>query len=419
MKVLLANKYFFIKGGAENSFFETGRLLEKHGHQVIYFSMKDKRNYPSPFEDFFVSNVDYESPRLSEKIKAVGRLLYSREAKERLEALIQKERPDIAHLNNIYHQISPSILHTLKKYNIPVVMTLRDYKVVCASYSLMHRGKICEACAHKQFHHALIKGCVKDSKAKSLINTFEMYLHHNILKIYDLVDIFISPSQFLKNKVEQMGFKGKVVHLLNCTSLLEERPSFDWEANTVVFFGRLSREKGVATLIEAVKAIPDLNLRIIGEGPLKEELENKVRKEQISNVHFLGYRVGDELNREIRRSMFIVIPTEMYENNPRTVIEAFAMGKPAVGSRIGGIPELILDNQTGLTFQMGDVEDLRNKLRMMLNNPRHVRVMGEKARIFAEAFLDPEIHYQKLITIYRSLTKQEVPYAEPIAVNSY
>jgi hypothetical protein len=200
MKILLINKYFYIKGGAENSFFETGRLLENKQHEVVYFSMQDKRNFESVFAPHFISNVNYDSSRWQDKFKAAGRLLYSWEARHNLEGLIKQEKPDIAHLNNIYHQISPSIIHSLKKYRIPIVMTLRDYKVVCASYSLIHQNKICEACTQGRYYQIFRRGCVKNSRAKSFLNTLEMYLHHKFLKIYDLVDTFISPSLFFKEQ---------------------------------------------------------------------------------------------------------------------------------------------------------------------------------------------------------------------------
>ena len=405
MNILLAKKYFYRKGGAESSFFITADLLRRKGHNVIFFSMQDERNDPSEYERYFVSNVDYEKPGLKNKIGAAIKLLYSFEAKNKVEQLIKREKPDIAHLNNIYHQISPSIIHGLKKFNIPVVMTLRDYKLVCASYNMLVQGKACEACKDGKYYHCFLKGCVKGSKAKSLLNTIEMYLHHKILSIYDLVDIFISPSRFLKNKMEEMGAKGKFVYLPNFVRVDEFQPQYAWSENSIVYFGRLSEEKGLMTLVKAMKAIPEISLKIIGEGPLRGHLESEIGKNVIGNVRFLGYKSGEELHAEIRNSMFVVLPSEWYENNPRTIIEGFALGKPAVAARIGGILELVRDDETGFTFQAGDPEDLKQKILLLAKNPEKILLMGKRARSFVEQELNPEKHYEKLMEIYRQASK--------------
>jgi glycosyltransferase involved in cell wall biosynthesis len=289
----------------------------------------------------------------------------------------------------------------LKKFHIPVVMTLRDYKLVCASYNMLVQGKACEACKDGKYYHCFLKGCVKGSKAKSLLNTIEMYLHHKILSIYDIVDIFISPSRFLKTKMGEMGAKGKFVYLPNFVRVDEFQPQYTWNENSIVYFGRLSEEKGLLTLVKAMKDIPEISLKIIGEGPLREHLESGIVKNGIGNIRFLGYKSGEELNAEIRNSMFVVLPSEWYENNPRAIIEGFALGKPAVGSRIGGIPELVRDDETGFTFQAGDPEDLKKKILLLAKNPEKILLMGKRARSFVEQELNPEKHYEKLMEIYK------------------
>ena len=402
MKILLANKYFFIKGGAESSFFATAELIQKRGHQVIPFSMKHERNRPTNFDSYFVSNVDYASKNIGHQIKSVLKIFYSFEARRNLDCLIRDTKPDLVHLHNIYHQISPSILHTIKKYHIPVVMTLHDYKVVCGSYSMFANGKPCEACTGGRYYQCFSKKCVKDSSVKSLITTIEMYLHHKLLHIYDLVDIFISPSRFLMDKVEEMGFKGKIVHLPNFINVDGFDPCFGSKKRTICYIGRLSEEKGILTLIEAVKGL-DIKLNIIGEGPLKEAIGDKVKSEGIKNVELLGYLSGQNLKEEIQRCMFTVIPSEWYENSPLSVYESFALGKPVIGSRIGGIPELVKDGETGLTFESGNIQDLAEKIRKLIVRPDLIIEMGKKARQFVEIELNSEKHYSRLITIYQQL----------------
>jgi len=399
MKVLLVNKFFYPKGGAEKSYFETGKLLENKNHKVIYFSMCNPRNVSSYYNKFFLSNINYDKENIRNIIKASLRLLYSFEAREKIENLIKKERPDVAHLNNVYHQMSPSILHSLKKFKIPIVMSLRDYKMVCASYSMINNGNLCEACKGGNYYQCFLKGCVKNSRLKSLLNTIEMYFHHKLLKIYDLVDLLISPSKFLKMKMLEMGLKKKIVHLPNFVRLKNYKPSFYWKEESIVYFGRLEKIKGLFTLIEAVKDL-NINLKIIGEGTLEDSLKRRIIESKIKNVNLMGYMSDLNLHKEIKNSMFIVLPSEWYENNPRAIIEGFALGKPAIGSRIGGIPELIKDSLTGFTFETGNVADLRLKIEYLLNNQHEISKLGINARKFVEEKLNEDIHYEKLMEIY-------------------
>ncbi len=199
MKILLVNKFFFRKGGAETSLFKEAKLLKDNGHDVLFFSIAHPDNYNSSYSEYFVSRVDFDKVKtIRQKIMIAGRVLYSIEAKRKIERLIKVEKPDIAHLHNIYHQLSPSILHTLEKYDIPVIMTLHDYKLVCPVYTFLdNNGNICERCKSKRYYWCLLKKCNKGSLSKSFLNTLEMYLHHKILHIYNLVDLFISPSIIL------------------------------------------------------------------------------------------------------------------------------------------------------------------------------------------------------------------------------
>jgi glycosyltransferase involved in cell wall biosynthesis len=400
VQILLANKFFFEKGGAEKSLFETARLLQDKGHQTRFFAMQHYRNRPCPDSAHFVSEVDYDDPRWGMKLKSAARMLYSLEAARKLGGLLDEHRIDVAHLNNIYHQISPSILHTLHRRGIPMVMSLRDYKVVCGSYQMLAQGQPCEACNGGRYLQATVKRCVKDSLAASLLTSAEMVLHHRVLDIYRLVDVFIAPSAFLGNKVREMGFKGRVVHLPNFVSGLDAVvPRYGSAHPRLVYFGRLGREKGLATLMRAVKGLP-VSLEVIGEGPLREPLQALAQQEAISNVEFAGYMSGGRLDRHVAAAMAVVVPSEWYENNPRSVIEAFALGKPVIGARIGGIPELVRHGDTGLTFTPGGVQDLRSQIEHLLSHPGQVREMGRRGRHLVETELSPERHYEGLMQVY-------------------
>jgi len=401
MKILLVNKFFYNKGGAEAVFFDSARLLKKMEHKIIYFSMKHPRNFNSNFAKYFISKLDFDNTaQFHQKIRALGKIFYSFEAKRKIEDLIVKERPDIAHLHNIYHQISPSILHTLKKYHVPVVMTLHDYKIVCPVYTMFSGGKTCEKCLYGKYYWCLKKRCNDTSYLKSLLNMIEMYFHRNLLNIYKIVDIFISPSKFMKDKIEEAGFQGKVKYLPNFIWLEEFMPSNSWKGEEIAYFGRLSPEKGLFTLLVALKGL-GISCKIIGDGPIKAALERNAIAHSMTNISFLGHKPLEELMNILRGVKFIVLPSEWYENNPRIILEAFALGKPVVGSNIGGIPGLVDDLKNGLLFKPGDAEDLREKILYLWHNPEKIKEMGENARKFVEANSTPEIYYERLMNLYK------------------
>ena len=406
MKVLLINKYLYYKGGDAVCTIEAGNLLRSHGHEVVFWGMNHPDNPEYPNTDLFIDNVDLNnSGGVNAQLGIAGKLLYSFEAKKKVDALIKRVgKPDVVHLHNFAHQISPSILHVFRKYNIPVVMTMHDYKLVCAPYTFLCNGQVCEACKGGKYINCFKKGCVKGSKVKSLLNTIEMYLHHKVLKLYDLIDVYISPSAFLKNKVAEMGFKNRVVHVYNFVKLVAFTPEYESSEKSICYVGRLSHEKGILTLVEAMKGL-DFMLKIIGDGPSIEEVEQKIKNEGLTNVKLMGYMNSTQLKEEISKSIFNVIPSEWYENNPMSVIEGFALGKPVIGARIGGISELVKDNETGLTFESGNIEDLRDKISCLINDPDKAIAMGKNARKFVELELNAEKHYERLMNIYGSVVK--------------
>jgi len=379
-------------------------------------------NQPCGTSDFFAPFIDFNSLKgLKGNLIGAGRILYSLNSRRLLSNMLNKYKVDIAHLHNVHHQISPSILHEFKKRKIPVVMTLHDYKMVCASYNLLVQERPCEVCVRGNYYKAIIHRCVKDSFFKSLLAASEMYLHHKIIDIYDNVDIFIAPSLFLRDKLIEMGFKKDIVYLPNFIEVSnfdkfnEDRECEKKEAEkSIVYFGRLTQGKGLFTLLEAAYRClksdksKDLIVKIIGDGPLKDELQEIVKTSSIDNVRFLGHLKGERLFEEVKKSLAVVIPSEWYENNPMSVIEAFALGKPAIGSRIAGIPELVRDNLTGLTFEPENVSDLYEKMIFLENNPDKAKKMGENAKLLVENELNAKKYYQKLIAIYnRAMSKYD------------
>lgn len=409
MKFLQVNKFLYPKGGAEITMLTIKEMLMAHGHETVLWGMAHPNNPPLPFAEFFVSYVDYHdaSLGLSSKARAAMNIVYSFEARRNFVAMLKQVRPDFLILHNFYHQISPAFLGASISHRIPTIMFLHDFKAVCPVYLMLCKGKVCEKCKNGRFYYCGVNRCTNGSFLKSMVNVAEMYLHHGLLHICDKIDVFISPSRFLKKKVGQMGMKGEVVHLPNCVDLARFEPCYESQEKSIVYAGRLSHEKGVGTLIRAVKEIPSVRLKIIGDGPLRPYLEEKVRTGNIGNVAFLGYRTGQDLHDEIRRSMFLVAPSEWYENNPRTVIEAFALGKPVLGARIGGIPELVRDWETGLTHRPGDVNDLKEKISLMASNISNIYNMGQTARKYIENHLNTEVYYWEFMNILQKAAEKK------------
>lgn len=414
MKILLANKFYYLKGGAERYFFDLKTLLEEKGNKVIPFAMQDERNFKMPYDKYFVSHQDFEKPKFS--LKAAGRIFYSLEAKKNLEALILRERPDIAHLHNIYHQISPSILTVLKKHKIPIVMTLHDFKILCPIYILYTHGAICERCKTYRYWQCTLRKCTKNSRLASFLNTCEMFFH-KFLGIYEKnVDLFIAPSEFSKNKISEWGRlpeeKIKVLpHFTNSKFHPESQAGNetllqDQDGEYVLYFGRLSHEKGMDILLKAIMILKNLRdsrtkFYIAGSGPKEEELKKFVVRNSLQEkVKFLGYLKGDVLNEAIKNSLFTVMPSLVYESFGMAALESFGLGKPVLTSNLGALPELVEEGKTGMLFRVGDINDLAKKLSLMCRDKNKLKEMGGKAQRLAREKYNKEAHWQRLERIY-------------------
>ena len=406
MKILMVNKFYYIKGGSETYYFALKQLLESKGHEVIDFSMQDEKNFDSPYAEYFVSAVDYNGKMgIGQQVKAATNIIYSVEAKKKLEKLIKKAKPDIAHLHIFQHQLSPSILDVLKKYNIPVVYTAHDLKMLCLNYVMMTNGEVCEKCKDGHYMNCLKQKCVKDSTLKSAINVVEGYLH-KWRKSYDVIDKIITPSKFYADKFLEFGVaKERVMHLPNF--LGRECPTVNPSEDSLqyfLYFGRLSREKGIMTLIKAVEGT-ELQLFIVGGGPCKDEIERYIAEHYLQNVKLLGFKSGKELIDVVGNARAVVLPSEWYENGPYSAIEALQLGRPVIGSGIGGIPELVDGN--GCTFHHGNVEELKQCL-MEFPQPgtkEYDAYCNRSKELFAKNYM-AEGHYEKLLPVYEALVKQ-------------
>jgi len=401
LKVLLANKFFYRKGGGEVYLFDVMALLQSHGHEVIPFAMRHELNAASDHDSFFVNRVNFdEQHSWHGDIRTALRILYSLEAKQKIEALLDLTHPDVAHVHNIYHQISPSILPVLKRRGLPVVMTVHDLKLLCPNYKMRTHGAICERCKPRRFYQAVLHRCVKDSIVASAVCAVESYLHR-YSGIYETnVDKFITPSRFYQRKLVEWGMpEKKIVFIPNFTRLDRFVPGYGGE-DYFVYFGRLAEEKGLLTLVEAMRRIRRGTLFIVGDGPLFPVLQHAISEYRLQNVHLTGSKWDAELASLIRGARFTVFPSEWYENCSMALIESYAWGKPVVGANIGGISEMIDEGETGLLFEPFSVEDLAEKIDYLLAHDDVAARMGKNARAKAEKQYGPEQHYAELMRLY-------------------
>lgn len=337
MRILLVNKYWYLRGGTERVVFMTKDILEKHGHTVGVFGMQHPENIIE--NKYFVPEVDFDTVKGWKKIQAAVRVIYNREAKKRFVAYIQEFQPDVIHFHNIYHQLSFSLVEAAKEAGIPMVMTLHDYHMVSPNYRLFCRGDIDESSLGKHFFMCALKNCY-GSVGKSIVATFEMY--YRVWKGYGrMIDAFVAPSMFMKQISGRAGLDKKRIKVVyNPTEAFVAHPQV--EKGPVTYIGRLSEEKGIQVLLDAAKDMHNIPFVLVGSGPE----EHRLRQEAPDNVQFVGWQHGKNLERYMREAGCIVVPSLWYENCPLVILEAIAAGKLVIGSNIGGIPELLTPQTT-------------------------------------------------------------------------
>jgi glycosyltransferase involved in cell wall biosynthesis len=400
-RVLMVNKFHYPRGGAEHYMFRLAGLLKQRGTEVDYFAMRDARNLPCPTDRYFVSEVSFEQPPqgLSGRIGMAGRMVYSREARSKMGRLLADRTPDLAHVHNIYHQLSPSLLAPLRRRGVPVVMTVHDFKLVCPVYSLLSHGEICERCVSNGFGPAVRHRCNRGSLSGSLLVAGETWAHRRLGLYRDGVDVFITPSAFARDRLITGGYPAeRIVVVPNCVVADDYHP-LHRAGDHALYVGRLSREKGVEVLVRAAAA-SGARVKMVGDGPLRPTLERMIA-ESGADVELLGFRSGEELSAAVQAASAVVMPSICHDNCPLAVIEAMAWGKPVIGSRVGGIPELVRDGEEGVLVPHGDTAALGAAMLRLQEDPELAERMGRAGRARVEAHYDAGPHYRAVAAAYR------------------
>ncbi len=409
MKILLVNWSWYATGGDWTYVENIHKLYEKHGYDVIPFSTHNKKNVFSPFSKNFVSAYDFKElnkkKSIGNGIKALKTSIVSQDALYKLDRILDEHDIKVAHLNNVHHYITPSIIQKLHEKGIKILWTLHDYKIICPENSFVSNGTICEKCITGNFYNCTINKCKKNSYLASALASFEAYYYHK-KKIYDLVDTFLCPSKFILKKFKQFGFDESKLFESNLCYDIPLIDNFKSKYQTIIntpctnekyilYVGRLEEIKGVKTLLQAVKGT-DILLKIVGSGNAQEDLKAQKEMEGINNVQFLGFKNKSEVFELINNSSFGVCPSEWYENFPFSVGEAFLFSKPVIGANIGGIPELVIDGETGLIFEPGNIAELKNKLLQLWQDEKSTELMGKNARLHAYNLYNFETHWNKI-----------------------
>jgi glycosyltransferase involved in cell wall biosynthesis len=359
----------------------------------------------TPYDQHFVPHIDFKAEGgLWQKAQRVCHAIYSTEARHRLRAMIKDFRPDVAHVRNIYHHLSPSILWELKANHIPVVYHLNDFKLLCPSYNLVSRGEACEACKGGAFWHALGARCYPGIGARATL-TAEAYFHRVLGTYRKCVDLFLAPSQFVRDKFVEHGWDAAKFEVLpHFQEIHEIVPRTD--DGPVLYFGRLSAEKGVDDLLRAMQQVPQVRLVIAGEGPQRGQLQELAASLNLGNVEFVGQVGPAERDSLIARSRFTILPSHAYETLGKTILESYAEGRAVVASDMGSRRELVREGMTGLLYRTGDTDQLAGVIRLLGSRRNLATKMGRAGWEMVRERHTPEGHYRKLLGLYEGVVSR-------------
>lgn len=401
MRILLINNRHFHGGGADVVYFTTGELLQEAGNEIFFFSRHSENAESYKKDSIFAPDSTQYSP-----LKRTCLYFNNTEAASALDNLLTKEHFDIVHAHLIWGGMTAAIIPVIHKHGIPIVHTAHDYRMICPAYTFRNgHGEVCEKCKGGKFMQCYKYRCSKGKTIESLMMALEMYYRNSRWHPAMNLDGILYVSKFAKQKHEEIDARFINTHntvLYNFTTVGEQYPPAEKDRGYYLYYGRLSHEKGIATLVEAFSKHPDLLLKVVGTGPKEAELKCKGYK----NVEFLGFKRGQELYDLVRYSRFVCVPSEWYENNPMTIVEAYSMGVPVIGARIGGIPEIVHERKTGFLFESGDVDSLEKIIAdsVALTDENYL-FMKHNAKIFADKYFNKSSYLKNLMCFYNEVIK--------------
>ena len=385
MRILMVHNYYQFAGGEDIAFESEAALLLRKGHKVIQYTDRNSR-----IPDFT-------------KVELAINTIWSTKSYHRLLEVMLKEKPDLVHFHNIFPLISPSVYYACHSLEIPIIQTIHNYRIGCPVATFYRDGVVCEACLGKTFAYpGVLYKCYRNSHLQTII-TASMLAFHKLRNTWDkFVDVFIALTEFSSLKLSQAGLPASKISVK--PNFIVSDTEFDRknEGSYALFASRLSREKGLSTLLTAWSTIPDIPLIIVGDGPLRNTLEQYRGAERA--IAYLGYIDHENVLSLMRDARFLVFPSEWYEVFPLAIIEAFACGLPVIAPNLGSIPEIIQEGKTGLLFTPSDPNSLAAKVNWLWHHPKESSRMGRQARLEYESKYTPDINYQLLMGIYAKVS---------------
>ncbi len=421
MRILYCNKYDYPFSGTEAYLFDLIKQMDARGHETALFSMDhgrtptfSGRSYRIPYLDFKDANASFRK-----KVKMAAHAIYSPLARRAMRTCLADFSPDVAHIRGIYHHLSPSILWELKRQGIPVLYHLNDFKILCPTYNFVAHGRACEEqCKNGAFHNVITKGCYDGPWSSAVVLAAEAYLHKWLRTYERCVDLFLAPSEFVRTKLIAGGFPAQRIEVLPHFQALPGKEDITIDEGYLLYFGRLSPEKGVYELLRAMARLPHIPVVIAGDGPDRPRLESLARELNLNQVLFAGMVQGEKLQKLIAGCSFSVFPSHAYETLGKSILESYAWGRPVIASDPGSRRELVQHGVTGLLYPDGDREQLTHSIGFLFDRPDLIEKMGAAARSRVKANHDPEQHMEKLLELYRRMTSSKKLVSFPAAPES-
>lgn len=381
MKILMVNKFLYPNGGSETYIFKLGDYLISQGHEVQYFGMEHEGRIVGNRVNAYTSDMDFHSGSKLSKLTYPIKTIYSSEARKQIRKVLEDFQPDVVHLNNFNYQLTPSIILEIVKWrkrtnhHCKIIYTAHDYQLICPNHMLRNPNihQNCEKCLGGYFVNCMKGKCIHGSTARSAVGTMEA-MYWKIRGTYKYIDTIICPSNFVKSKMDSNPlFREKTVAIHNFIDI-PDYSAVKSDKKYVLYFGRLSEEKGVKTLIEVCKALPEVSFVFVGTGPLTEDAK------KVKNIEYKGFQQGDDLWNLIANAAFCVCPSEWYEVFGLTIGEAAMLGTPVIASNIGGIPEALGDGG-GELFTPGNVQELTDVIRGLWNDDKKIEEYSKIAKV--------------------------------------
>jgi glycosyltransferase involved in cell wall biosynthesis len=417
MRILYCNKYDYPFSGTEAYLFDLIHQMDRRGQETALFSMDHGRTPAFAGRSYLIPHIDFKDPNAGflKKVRMAAHALYSPSARRAMRSCLADFSPDLAHVRGIYHHLSPSILWELKRQRIPVLYHLNDFKVLCPTYNLVAGARPCELCSQGAFHHAATRGCYSGPRSSAVVLAAEAYLHKWLRTYERCVDMFLAPSEFARDKLIDSGFPAERIEVLPHFQALPDDKRLASNEGYLLYFGRLSPEKGVYELLRAMVRLPHTPLVIAGDGPERPRLEALARELNLIQVLFTGTVHGEQLQQLIAGCSFSVFPSHAYETLGKSILESYAWGRPVIASDLGSRRELVQHGVTGLLYADGDREQLAHSIGFLVDRPDLVAKMGAAARSRIKEIHDPGQHIDKLLGIYYRLTSSRKILSFPAA----